>query len=86
MAILKTISGEQIEVSDGELLMDAAEKLGVPLACRVGVCGSCKVKIISGSENLENKTDNEELLGLENDERCMCQSKIKNGEVVIDLE
>lgn len=86
MAILKKSSGEQVEVSDGDLLMDAAEKLGVPFGCRAGVCGSCKCRVLSGSENLEVKTDNEDMLGLEDNERCMCQAKIKSGEVVIEFD
>ena len=86
MAILKTVSGEKIEVVDGSLLKESAEKIGVTFACGEGFCGTCKVKIISGSENLENKTDNEEALSLEDNERCMCQAKIKSGEVVIELE
>lgn len=85
MAILKTVSGEQVEVADGELLMDAAESLGVSFGCRAGVCTACKVRIISGSENLENKTENEDDLDLEDNERCMCQAKIKSGEVIIDF-
>lgn len=84
MAILKT-ENEQVEVADGEALMDAAEKLGVPFSCRAGVCGTCKVTIVEGSENLEPKTENEKALGLEDNERCMCQSKIKSGTVVIKL-
>jgi len=86
MAILKTVSGEQIEVIDGSLLKESAKKIGVTIACGEGFCGTCKVKIVSGGENLEDKTDNEKALGLEDNERCMCQAKIKSGEVVIELE
>ncbi len=84
MANLKTVSGQTAEVADNSPLMDAAEQLGVPFGCRAGVCGTCKVTVTEGAQNLGDKTDNEQALGLGENERCMCQAKIKTGDVIID--
>ncbi len=84
MALLKSTSGEQVEIENNTPVIDGAESLGVPFGCRAGVCGTCKVTVTEGIENLSPKTDNEEALGLESNERCMCQASIKEGEVVIE--
>ena len=84
MANLKTVSGQTAEVPDNSPVIDAAEKLGVPFGCRMGVCGTCKVTVTQGAENLGDKTENEIALGLSDNERCMCQAQIKTGDVVID--
>lgn len=83
MAILKSVSGQSVEVPDNTPVIDAAEELGVPFGCRAGVCGTCKVEVTEGGDNLEPRTENEEALGLEGKERCMCQATIKSGEVTI---
>lgn len=82
MAILKTDSKE-IEVPDGSPTMNAAEELGVPFGCRQGVCGTCKVEVVEGMENLEPKNDRELELNLDGNYRSMCQCKIKSGTVKI---
>jgi ferredoxin len=84
MAILKLVSGEKVDLNDGDSLADAAESLGIPLACRAGVCGSCRVKIVSGMENLNDRSEEADMLGLEDNERLMCKASIKQGEVIID--
>ena len=66
-------------------IMQAAEELGVPFSCREGLCGTCKVKILEGQENLEDKNDKEKNMNLEENERLCCQAKIKKGNVKIDL-
>ncbi|GAK87825.1 NADH oxidoreductase hcr [Vibrio ponticus] len=42
--------GQSLEVSRGALLADALEQGGVPIiiACRSGICGSCKCKVKVG--------------------------------------
>ena len=82
MAILKT-DDNQVEVPDGEATMKPAEELGVPFGCRQGMCGTCTVEVVEGMENLGEKSDNENSMGLEDNQRLMCQCKIKSGEVKI---
>ena len=38
-------------------LLDFAEEKGIPLesGCRIGTCGTCKVKLISGSVTMETE-------------------------------
>ncbi len=42
--------GRTAEIAVGELLLDVLEREGLPIigACRTGVCGSCKCKILDG--------------------------------------
>lgn len=43
--------------SDAENLLDFAESGGIRIesGCRMGVCGSCKVKLISGTVTMETE-------------------------------
>ncbi len=47
-------------------LLDFAEAKGIQMesGCRIGVCGSCKVKLISGSVTMETED------GLEDEDRA----------------
>ena len=42
--------GKNAEIVVGELLLDVLEREGLPIigACRTGVCGSCKCKVVDG--------------------------------------
>lgn len=42
--------GKSAEFAVGELLLDVLEREGLPIigACRTGVCGSCKCKVVEG--------------------------------------
>ena len=82
MGFLKT-DKMKVEVKDGERVIDAAKKLGVSFSCTEGICGTCKVKVVEGYDNLEKKTSNEEFMDLKKDERLMCQAKLKSGDVKI---
>lgn len=44
-------AGEQIEVEQGESILDAALRAGLnlPHSCKAGRCGSCRARILSGS-------------------------------------
>ncbi|HAH03582.1 MAG TPA: hybrid-cluster NAD(P)-dependent oxidoreductase, partial [Vibrio sp.] len=43
--------GAEVEAEAGTPLADSLEKAGVPIiiACRSGICGSCKCKVTKGS-------------------------------------
>jgi CDP-4-dehydro-6-deoxyglucose reductase len=43
-------SGRQFEASEGEIILDAAERAGIslPYSCRDGICGTCKGRLCSG--------------------------------------
>ena len=74
---------KETELRDAEDSADGFERVGVPLGCRIGVCNVCKIKIVSGSENLTEITQNEIDSALEEDERLACQCKVIKGEVKI---
>lgn len=76
-------TGESLELVDGENIMETAEQLGVPFACRKGECQTCAIDIIEGEDNLSDLTDNEKKQNKDSKHRLACQSKIKQGEVKI---
>ena len=84
MAKIKTDKGE-IEVKDGEPITEACEKLGVAFGCYEGICGSCRIAIIEGSENLLELTEREEEMGMSKNTRLACQCRINKGEVKIKM-
>lgn len=44
-------SGRTVAVAEGQTILEAAESAGVPLPslCRVGVCATCRTRLLSGS-------------------------------------
>ncbi|MBS3127689.1 (2Fe-2S)-binding protein [Candidatus Woesearchaeota archaeon] len=85
MAILKT-EHKQIEVKENESLIEACMDLGVPFGCQSGLCGTCRTEVLEGMENLNPRNDKELDMGIEGNERLMCQSRIvKNGIVKIKV-
>lgn len=49
--VLERVSGEVLEVRPGESLLSAMERQGkrcIPVGCRGGGCGVCKVRVVSG--------------------------------------
>lgn len=49
-------SGKSIQVAPGETLHSAASQLGlhIPKACGMGICGTCKVMVKSGSTSMDH--------------------------------
>jgi ferredoxin len=82
MAILKT-NDNQVEVKDGSLIQEAAEQLGVLFGCRNGLCGTCMVEVEEGMENLSERNEAEDNMGLQDQSRLACQCRINQGEVKI---
>jgi ferredoxin len=75
------VNDQEIEIADGEKIVDAIEEAGVPIGCSNGVCGTCEVEIISGMDNLSPVNDEERDLGMEGNKRLGCQCTINSGEV-----
>lgn len=82
MATLKC-DNQEIEVSNGANLQKPGEELGIPFGCTTGICGTCIVEVKEGMENLSERTQEEKDMLLEENERLLCQCKIKNGLVQI---
>ena len=80
--------GAKVQVADGSLLAELDGKCSVLFACKSGSCGSCKVKVTSGMENLEAPNDVEQsglaTFGTDPSERLLCVCKIKKGNVTVE--
>ena len=73
--------GERRTAKEGEPIKEACKELGVPFGCENGLCGTCYVEILSGMENLTERTEAEQLMGIDDKHRLACQCKIKKGDV-----
>jgi len=80
--------GKTVEVPDGSLLSELDGKCSVLFACKAGSCGSCKVKVLKGMENLEPPSEEEKAglatFGTAKNERLLCVARIKSGKIVIE--
>lgn len=83
-------TNQSFEVEKGTTILLAAVRNGVPLPhdCTEAICGTDRVKILQGQENLSEKTDDEELtLGMINagaDDRLACVARVL-GDVVVEI-
>jgi len=83
-------AGRSFEVSTGTTVLVSAIQNGLRLRhdCTEAICGTDRVKILSGKEQLSEKTENEELtLEMMNagpDERLGCVARIL-GDVTVEL-
>ena len=75
------LNDEELDVPDGENIVDVIEEAGVPIGCSNGVCGTCEVEVIEGMENLSERNQEEEDLGMEGEKRLGCQCVLKSGTV-----
>ncbi len=77
---------ERVELADGAPIAEACENAGLPFACSGGLCGTCIIRVLDGSENLSEPTVAElDFLGPEGvkEERMACQCQIMKGSVTI---
>ncbi len=82
MATIESNSNK-IEVKDGSDITNACEKLGVVFGCYAGTCGSCKIQVEEGLDNLNQLTQEEIDMDLDDNQRLACQSKINQGNTKI---
>ena len=75
------LNDEEIEVPDGENIVDYIEEAGVPIGCSNGVCGTCEVEVLEGMKNLSERNQEELDLGMEGNKRLGCQCVVSGGEV-----
>lgn len=77
------IDNTEYEVTDGAAIDAICESAGVPFSCNSGVCGTCQIEILEGSENLNPLNQEEEDLGMDRRNRLSCQCRIQCGTVEI---
>ena len=81
--------GITVTVPAGTRLIEVSEKVGagITYSCREGECGTCMMKIVSGMENLaersvlEDKVLQENMAGRNN--RLACQAQVLGGEIIV---
>lgn len=79
-------SKKTFDVPAGQSILDALEQNGLPIvgSCRKGVCGTCEVRVVSGSpEHLDSVVDDEEKdrAGV----MYPCVSRASTPELVLDI-
>lgn len=79
-----------LEVEAGTLLMEALLKAGLPVASSChgdGICGKCRIQIVSGAENLTQinaiETIVRDRLRVPKEFRISCQTRVM-GDITID--
>ncbi len=81
---------QTFEVKEGTTILVAAIQNGVHLRhdCTEAICGTDRVKILAGRDNLSDKNENEELtlemLNAGSNERLGCVAKIL-GDVTVEI-
>jgi ferredoxin len=81
--------GKAASANPNETVLDVARRAGVPLgnSCGgVGVCGRCRIRLVSGAENVSPPTSIEirtmSTRGFESDERLACLTVV-NGDCAV---
>jgi ferredoxin len=81
--IIFELSGFEYAATDGERLLDVLDDSaghGLPLACRGGNCGTCRVRVLEGESALAQPTAAErkllDLCGAQRSERLGCQIRV----------
>ncbi len=82
--------GETLEVEEGQTLLDAALRAGVylPHACGHGLCGTCKVEVLSGEVD-HGASSPFALMDMEREEgKCLacCATPLSDLEIEADIE
>ena len=77
------IDNAEHELPDGFPIAEISEKAGVPFSCNSGVCGTCQIEIVEGTENLNELNQEERDLGMDRNNRLSCQCVINGGIVKI---
>lgn len=83
-------AGQSFEVAPGTTILVSAIQNGLQLRhdCTEAICGTDRVKILAGKENLSEKNDNEELtLEMMNagpEDRLACVARI-TGDVTVEM-
>jgi ferredoxin, 2Fe-2S len=83
-------AGQSFEVASGTTILVSAIQNGLQLRhdCTEAICGTDRVRILSGKENLSEKTENEELtlemMNAAPNERLGCVTRVL-GDVTVEL-
>jgi len=82
-------TGITVTVPAGTRLIEISENVsaGITYGCREGECGTCTVRIVSGMENMSERSVLEDKVLQENmagrNHRLACQAQILGGDIVV---
>lgn len=84
MLVTFTPLGKKAPAKENETVLDVARRVGAPLAnsCGgVGICARCRVRVLSGEENLSPPTSVETRFakGFAGSERMACQAVVRGN-------
>ncbi|WP_246624570.1 NADH:ubiquinone reductase (Na(+)-transporting) subunit F [Oceanobacter mangrovi] len=90
MSFLVTVepTGEQIEVEEGQTILDAALRQGVwlPFACGHGTCATCKIQVLDGDVDV-GAASSFALMDMERDEgKVLACCAIPESDLVIEAD
>lgn len=74
---------KRVEIKDGDSIVNACKELDISFGCKSGLCGTCNIIVLEGTDNLSNRTMQEEDMNLPDKNRLACQCRIKSGIVKI---
>ena len=77
------VDDKEAEIEDNKPIKQSCEQLGVTIGCSEGFCGTCRVNILEGGENLAPLNEAEVIMNCTGSERLACQARIKQGTVKI---
>ena len=83
-------AGQSFEVAAGATILVSAIQSGLQLRhdCTEAICGTDRVKILSGKEHLSEKTENEELtlemMNAGSNDRLGCVARVL-GDVTVEI-
>ena len=80
------LNGKETEIFENENPYSKFEELGVNFSCFNGICGTCKMKVKKGMENINPKTEEEGEFPLAEDERLACQCHKLKGDIGVEYE
>jgi len=80
------MKGKEVTIPKDGNSSSKFEELGIALSCCGGICGTCKIKVLKGMENINPKTEEEMEFQLEKNERLACQCHKIKGDIEIDYE
>jgi ferredoxin len=81
--------GITITVPAGTRLIEISERVGagITYGCREGECGTCMMRIVSGMENMSQRSILEDKVLQENmagrNYRLACQAQVLSGDIVV---
>ncbi len=77
------INDNEYSLPDQSSIAEVCASAGVIFNCNNGVCGSCLIEVLEGSQRLSDLTQEELDLGLDVHRRLACQCFIQSGTVRI---